>query len=796
MASEDPSFGYLERLSQRWRELQDKHRFNTSEEGAKSWFEDHDEFNKMLNEACGTSEQISAEYFKIPGAQPPEGRAWDIDVAIHNWLACVDAFRDPAKRGVMKKAFSATQLKSLALLLEWWDSPSGGADDLRPWIKASDHRSPPVMVKGRKGFHTHYQTALFALWVWEFTMQTKATTSMEYPIVEESFKQRQRAAEAAAAHRTALQSLGHIPTRDQRSDEAPVSASFTSCRWLNVMYRRRKGDPHFLWDIEQRRTVETPRGGVDYLVISHTWGRWVIPETHKRVPGVRWPVPCNSIFDVGDLPDILAGIPFDTRYVWFDLVCIPQDPADPLMKLEIARQAAIFTNARWATVWCNRVDDWSGLEAGVRWLSSIYIRHSISLGSEIKDSSPCLEDIAKGANKTTQLASISDSTRALDGKNLAFPHVRGDNIVGWYEPDGWFSSLWTLQEACLRPDLYLCDRNWRVAKSRGDQYSVGIHGAITLDSLIALFNAALIHFNKSASHPQAIVELIGILDLTGMHKLLGLGPIDVLLLGNQRYCEDTNRAIAIMSVLGSTDWYGSRVSATEDIKRKDLATLHFVYQRYPTEFLQEVRSNFGGLFFFVSECVAPRINSFRFSWWPWKRRITGTQQKSTMLPFTEDMRYSHTRIVPTGTIHNIDHPTLETWSINVDGSVSIFKAGVVAASSSCDRQRDCAVVMPMATIWASIPSQKQNPPFEGKVSLTNWLDSFRPSAEKYAVVLFKQFVFPHETWSYRGVLLERVYRQETREFINFGIFDIPGTREFSARWPDYMRQEQLDIRVL
>jgi hypothetical protein len=66
-----------------------------------------------------------------------------------------------------------------------------------------------------------------------------------------------------------------------------------------------------------------PSEGADYLVISHTWGRWRINGEDIAVDGVPWPVPGNTIFDVTNLPDMLAAVPFDTRYIWFDLVCIP-----------------------------------------------------------------------------------------------------------------------------------------------------------------------------------------------------------------------------------------------------------------------------------------------------------------------------------------------------------------------------------------------------------------------------------------------------------------------------------------
>lgn len=52
------------------------------------------------------------------------------------------------------------------------------------------------------------------------------------------------------------------------------------------------------------------------------------------------------------------------------------------------------------------------------------------------------------------------------------------------------------------------------------------------DCLITLFNATALDINKNGSHPLAMVELIGIILMKESHKLLGLDPIDVLLLGN------------------------------------------------------------------------------------------------------------------------------------------------------------------------------------------------------------------------------------------------------------------------
>lgn len=131
----------------------------------------------------------------------------------------------------------------------------------------------------------------------------------------------------------------------------------------------------------------------------------------------------------------------------------------------------------------------------------------------------------------------------------------------------------------------------------------------------------------------------------------------------------------------------------------------------------------------------------------------------------------------------------------MDGSVSIFKAGVAAGSRSCHHQSDPATDPAVATVWASIPGQKQKLPFRGTVYLKKWLDSFRPTADKYAIVLFKKMRVPQKVWFYRGVLIERVYRRTTREFVSVGVFEITQNEGGVNTWPG-IREETLDICVL
>jgi hypothetical protein len=54
------------------------------------------------------------------------------------------------------------------------------------------------------------------------------------------------------------------------------------------------------------------------------------------------------------LGERLNGLQCGTRYVWFDLFCIPQEGGE-IMAREIARQALIFRNAKVAVAWLNDI---------------------------------------------------------------------------------------------------------------------------------------------------------------------------------------------------------------------------------------------------------------------------------------------------------------------------------------------------------------------------------------------------------------------------------------------------------
>ena len=145
-----------------------------------------------------------------------------------------------------------------------------------------------------------------------------------------------------------------------------IGANIDPCPWLSD----EPGMPYYLWSISESQVIETSTLEEIplYTAISHTWGRWEKSSQPVTVEGVYgWLVPENDIFDVKLLPDILRKVPVSTPYIWFDLLCIPQDRS-PRALNEIARQAVIFRGAKYAIAWLNTISDWKGLRA-TTWIS-------------------------------------------------------------------------------------------------------------------------------------------------------------------------------------------------------------------------------------------------------------------------------------------------------------------------------------------------------------------------------------------------------------------------------------------
>ena len=151
-----------------------------------------------------------------------------------------------------------------------------------------------------------------------------------------------------------------------------------------------------------------------YAAYSHTLGRWRLqPSVDVHVEGVPWPIPENSLFQVTNLRWLMAQVPTHTGYIWFDLLCIPQNTSDPLFgpraQIEIANQAEIFRLADIAIAWFNWRPRWSGLRSAVERLVLLYASCD---NTSTYQSDAAFEKATVAASETTHLLSYPPGVEA------------------------------------------------------------------------------------------------------------------------------------------------------------------------------------------------------------------------------------------------------------------------------------------------------------------------------------------------------------------------------------------------
>ncbi|KUM62191.1 hypothetical protein ACN42_g4922 [Penicillium freii] len=479
--------------------------------------------------------------------------------------------------------------------------------------------------------------------------------------------------ESYLAHRSESSPVWRAGRRVLGSSDLPgldprcsAGSSIDSCPWLGEI----RGFPLYLWDVKERRTVEVfslwdeYEFDIPYTAISHTWGRWRQrdqPGVNMK-PRVPWLIPRNSLFDVERLPDILAQIPTDTPYIWFDLVCIPQEGCGEeldeqlrqAMRTEVASQASIFKGAKHAIAWWNTdsaPESWDGMRSAIQWMSSIYLDLQFSDGDE----SPIRIPPWKAQDRLQATGLFSPDMATLP----------------------WFSSLWTLQEVCLRPDIWICNKNL-------DLLTVGDNGAlVAFNTLVSLtervkdtlngeFNDLttptdhLLERWKPLVHP-GFHEVLDLLHRTGMDNLHELKREQILFLATSRYCSHS-RAQAIMSILGMTEWYNSATGKPEQRRPNKPG---FVFDQYPLAFVQEVARNLGSSFF---------ITAVLADYLPVDEVKTQDVVRGTMLPFRA--RISEPRRLCVPHLETADHPSVSTWEVRGDGAVFLPEVEILFSSDS------------------------------------------------------------------------------------------------------------------
>jgi hypothetical protein len=456
-----------------------------------------------------------------------------------------------------------------------------------------------------------------------------------------------------------------------------------------------------------------------YVAVSHTWGRWKF-EPCVSVSGVPWRIPQNTRFKVEDLPEILQNLGCD--YVWLDLLTIPQEDSEgdlaEIRKKEISRQALIFRQAKFAIAWLNDITSWDSLQAAVQYLRFRFLKCSVF----------CDEQNEKFNSLLKTLAEIAIHPIELWDRNGG--------------PNAWFTSLWTLQEFFLRPDMWLCTKNWHVL-------SISNTSPVTVSDLGAFLYTTQ-HLLSSPETPAAVRSLHKVARATGFCDMLVPSRLAILETASHRYCQG-RRAEAIMTAVGATKWFNTAKESWEK---------QLVLNLYPLAFMNEVRQNVGSAAFFMTGFHEKE---------PWSAlaRFFGDsggdkgepEAVGSLLPLS-----NVALTLPSNYFLCFDETencALKSWSIEISGAVRIPEAAIVARSfdPAPFGTMKCSILAP------SLSSDRITTAHN--VNLHDWIHTYRPQLPNYAVLCTQQSPYPT-----CGVILKEIRRGV---LLKIGIFISPET---------------------
>ncbi|KAL3444155.1 hypothetical protein BJX65DRAFT_311122 [Aspergillus insuetus] len=660
---------------------------------------------------------------------------------------------------------SVEQANAVRILLEWWhgltDFEANSAQSRAAVLQlaaADDHG------EYFSDLSNTYQNRMIEFLSVEFCGECDEDPEVQVGARSASFEQAAVQRLAMAVYRSLI-NLHCQVTEDgvnQIEYDRTIGASVSPCPWLPTSASQ-EDMPYYLWDIQQQRTCITGElsDRVPYTAISHTWGRWRKGDAPSvSVTGVEeWLIPQNTKFEVTDLPDILASAPLDTRYVWLDLLCIPQEPdSDRLQQIsvnEIARQAKIFRGAKHAIAWLKDVDGWAGMHAVLRSLSIMYLGETNELPGWV--------------------SSLDGPDTRADLELICF---RGDDVCG--EVNGWFSSLWTLQELCLRPDLMFCDRRWDFFAVDGTKET-----AVRLDDLVALrmhLDPTTVYAHRDAldraSVDLPVEDLPTMTDAldslflnSGLDEFPNASVVTILALGHRRYCE-ANRAEAIMSAVGAVNWYKTANDRPESImqgSQNSNSSLQAVVSTapsnsYPPSFLQEVAEKVGPQFY-ATVFSPDGLTRGLFQTLGRVRGLPYPEGPATMLPFGFDVLTKNENMTTRFGLHGTPHPSVRTWTINADLSVDIHQAAIISYTGQVRSPGDHKLLAKIHAPNADGSSFRQSRA-EEEVDLDDWVDGFVPQTRNFAVCLHYGLITD-------GILLKELVTGDLVKVGTFGFKVLP-----------------------
>ncbi|KAF2122735.1 hypothetical protein BDV96DRAFT_5451 [Lophiotrema nucula] len=532
------------------------------------------------------------------------------------------------------------------------------------------------------------------------------------------------------------------------AQEGPV---VDPCPWLEKTMDDQDNLPYYLWDIAEGRTIQTSMllSRPSYIAISHTWGRWRKKHAPPvAVPGALWKIPENDRFQVQQLPAIIRSLvqslPHNVDYAWLDLVCIPQD-GSIIGTQEIARQAKIFQTAKYAMAWFSDLEDFQGLSCILDYLAV-----------RMLELDPRLHPETDRCKKRALGGTIGQRCELFIGENM----------------NAWFTSLWTLQEICLRPDMWLCAKTGCLLLAN-KSVPVPFSGMIALlenfrKAVVDLHFVASLHMSEEVSGVRDTVYWYARSELK---PLLHLDIASLIELAETRQCTE-RRAEAIMSALGVTEWFSSALarnpSAYSEFE-KDL-----VLDKYPLPFVQELARKSPKDFF-----AAKQRYYFEKTTRVYHPDI---EQHGALLPFSKprpsdsDLNLT-VRSIGDFLRSSLVHETLWTWTIQGTGAVHMEKACVLHPRTPAMEQVLLAKMLPefmktsdgrLSSTWIerlNLFKSKE----EKWVNLYRWIEQRSPPA--YAVLIDASDTPGTKELYGSGVILECLEPGTLRMLTGFVFYD-------------------------
>lgn len=290
----------------------------------------------------------------------------------------------------------------------------------------------------------------------------------------------------------------------------------------------------------------------EYVVISYTWGRWVLPTREKdtEIPGATWLAPANYLFTRDELDSAIQKIA-GTSDVWLDVFCIPQNNDDPEMDIEIGKQGSIFRSASRAVVWLG-----TGGEDVLAEVCS-WVPETVEM-IPVKVFSVPNESMLRYSGRPEQRD--EEPWRRLKLVSEFTMHVP------------WASSLWTLQESALRPDAVFYGKQGEALLNRTSGNPITIkHLRTTMqrirDELLDLFESMDTWDERpdlwgpsekdgwyvDSNDKSLVFQAMDTVNTVSVHNLGTMNAGDLLLASRQRTASTAHdRVYGIMGAIGVT----------------------------------------------------------------------------------------------------------------------------------------------------------------------------------------------------------------------------------------------------